>query len=245
MKFLSTGQAAKRCGVTRETVGKWIRAGKVASRKTAGGHYRISEESLRPFLPQAQDSTSSEDSTQLDYCWNFFKREGRPSPSCRSCIVYRSKARRCFELSRLPAELGFSGVHCDGGCQGCLYFQTQWARSIRVLAITDDAAFQSSLQEDAEACQIQMRFASGPYECSALVAEFLPDFVLIDSSLRKAKREELRSSLTRDRRVPNANIIMATSRSHPSGGVRARERKRERLLVWDIIAANLSVNFPS
>lgn len=164
MKLLSTGQAARRCAVTRETIGKWIRAGKLSVRKTAGGHYRIPEESLQPFLCKLQPDSSHGDSPELRHCWQFFARRGQVSRRCQACVVYRAGAIRCLEPSRLPAELGFCGTHCRKGCNNCSYFQAQWATPLRVLVITDDPEFQDALQEGAKAGQLEMRFTCCPYE---------------------------------------------------------------------------------
>ncbi len=39
--LLTTGQAAKLCEVTPDTVLKWIRKGRLRGGRTAGGHFRI------------------------------------------------------------------------------------------------------------------------------------------------------------------------------------------------------------
>ena len=54
--FLTTGDVAKRAGVTRTTVLHWIKGGKLhASLTTAGGHYRISEVDLQRFFAENRD----------------------------------------------------------------------------------------------------------------------------------------------------------------------------------------------
>ena len=45
-EYFSTGQAAKLCAVTPDTVLKWIKRGRLRARRTPGGHYRISREDL-------------------------------------------------------------------------------------------------------------------------------------------------------------------------------------------------------
>lgn len=216
MKLLSTGQAAQRCAVTRETIGKWIRAGKLPVRKTAGGHYRVPEESLRPFLRDLQPEGPSDEPSQPAYCWQFFARRGRVSRKCQACIVYRSRATHCFELSKLPVGVGFSGTHCKTGCNDCPYFQTRWASPLRVLVITDDPEFQAALEDGAKGSQLEMRFTGCAYECSTLVATFSPDCVLLDGSMPRAKREQLRADLARDPRVSSTKIILATIRPRPA-----------------------------
>ena len=49
---VSTGKAAELCSVTPDAVLKWIKTGKIQATRTAGGHYRISKECLKPFLAE-------------------------------------------------------------------------------------------------------------------------------------------------------------------------------------------------
>ena len=39
--LLTTGQAAKLCSVTPDTILKWLKRGRLNGVRTAGGHYRI------------------------------------------------------------------------------------------------------------------------------------------------------------------------------------------------------------
>ncbi len=48
-RMLTTGQAAKICSVTPDTVLKWIHSGALPARRTAGGHHRIDEQDLSRF----------------------------------------------------------------------------------------------------------------------------------------------------------------------------------------------------
>jgi excisionase family DNA binding protein len=48
--LLTTGDVARVCGVTRDGVGHWIRAGKLPAFRTPGGHFRIQKEDLHAFL---------------------------------------------------------------------------------------------------------------------------------------------------------------------------------------------------
>jgi len=48
--LLSTGDVARVCGVTRDGVAHWIRAGKLPAFRTPGGHFRVRDEDLRAFL---------------------------------------------------------------------------------------------------------------------------------------------------------------------------------------------------
>lgn len=50
MRFLTTGEIASTCQVTIPTVKRWIVEGHLSAFRTAGGHYRITEEELKRFL---------------------------------------------------------------------------------------------------------------------------------------------------------------------------------------------------
>jgi excisionase family DNA binding protein len=49
MRFETTGAVAAACQVTIPTVKRWIRGGHLAAFRTAGGHYRVTEEELDRF----------------------------------------------------------------------------------------------------------------------------------------------------------------------------------------------------
>lgn len=50
LSFLTTGEIAKYCQVSHLTVSNWIRAGKLAASRTAGGHARVQREDFLRFL---------------------------------------------------------------------------------------------------------------------------------------------------------------------------------------------------
>ncbi|MFQ5520178.1 MAG: response regulator, partial [Candidatus Methylomirabilia bacterium] len=49
MRFLTTGEIAEACQVTIPTVKRWIRDRHLAAFRTAGGHYRITDDELKRF----------------------------------------------------------------------------------------------------------------------------------------------------------------------------------------------------
>ncbi len=48
-------QAANMLGISYPTIKQWILSGKLRSRTTPGGHHRISQSALKPFLDQDAD----------------------------------------------------------------------------------------------------------------------------------------------------------------------------------------------
>jgi two-component system response regulator VicR len=49
-RFLTTGDVAEYCQVSRSSVFRWIREGKLPAFTTPGGHYRVPEREFRSFL---------------------------------------------------------------------------------------------------------------------------------------------------------------------------------------------------
>ena len=54
-QMLTPREAARMLGISYPTIKQWILSGKLATVPTPGGHHRISESALKPFL--AQDKT--------------------------------------------------------------------------------------------------------------------------------------------------------------------------------------------
>lgn len=48
--YYSIPEAAKTCGVSRTTLWKWVKSGKINAFVTPGGHHRILQEDMHRFL---------------------------------------------------------------------------------------------------------------------------------------------------------------------------------------------------
>lgn len=65
MNYITTGEAARRCGVGINTVKRWIQKGELKCVITPGGHWRIREHEFQHFLdvhnmqPQQKDAKQS------------------------------------------------------------------------------------------------------------------------------------------------------------------------------------------
>ena len=120
--YLTTTQAARLLCVSPDTVLKWVKAGKVKSYRTLGGHFRIPFAELD--LPSAEvdpDVSSDKAPKRLvhQYCWEFLASGGAIKAECKDCITYRSRARRCYELKDLPGGMGCLNLLCDTECNKC------------------------------------------------------------------------------------------------------------------------------
>ena len=51
-RFFTTGDVAHYCQVSRSSVFRWVRAGKLYAFTTPGGHHRIPQREFKSFLAQ-------------------------------------------------------------------------------------------------------------------------------------------------------------------------------------------------
>ncbi|MCI4398477.1 MAG: excisionase family DNA-binding protein [Acidobacteria bacterium] len=122
---LSTGQAARFCYVTAETILNWIHAGSLSAQRTAGGQFRILLGDLRRFMTEkGMDTRLLEAEKDIrPYCWEFHcqvsDRYGSPSLEvCEECLVHRSGTLNCWQLHGL---LPITKRRFDS-CEQCDYF---------------------------------------------------------------------------------------------------------------------------
>ena len=108
--YYTTSQAAEILAVSPDTVLKWVRAGKIASYKTPGGHSRIPIEAVTALLPSKTEHELPIESADLSqsfrYCWDFNAGANGVSDECLNCIAYKSRARRCYEMRNIPEQFG-------------------------------------------------------------------------------------------------------------------------------------------
>src|SRR5210317_2362282 len=107
--YLSTGEAAAIFDVDSDTVLRWIKTGEIPAIRTPGGHYRIHKNVFLSKLLRIED----ESRTDLSYCWEYNSDSGNIHNECIECIVYKSKTRRCYELSKLPVQIGHAKLNCS------------------------------------------------------------------------------------------------------------------------------------
>jgi excisionase family DNA binding protein len=123
---LSSGQAARFCYVTSDTIVNWIRTGSLKAQRTAGGQYRICVTDLRAFMVAGGMSTALLDAEAdiRPYCWEFHCEVGSPSASsramgCEACLVRRSGTLNCWTLhGLLPVT-----ARRVGQCEQCDYYR--------------------------------------------------------------------------------------------------------------------------
>jgi len=61
--YLTTGEAAKKCGVKLNTIKNWIRNGNITAIRTPGGHWRIPTAAFMAFMDTFNTPTTPSDTT--------------------------------------------------------------------------------------------------------------------------------------------------------------------------------------
>lgn len=212
VKYLTTGQAARHCSVTPDTVLKWIRSGFLPARRTAGGHHRIDERDLDRVLrssshPQVRLRLSSP-KRAFRYCWEF-NGDGALLEGCESCAVYQMRAQRCYEVVRLAPEAGHPKLFCKGSCLDCDYYRHVHGQSTNVLVVTNDEALTRTLRQEAEAAPFNLEITDCEYACSATINAFRPDYAVVDCSLGRPASRDIIHHLSEDPRIPFVRVVLA------------------------------------
>ena len=91
--LLTTGQAARLCEVTPDTILKWITKGRLRGARTAGGHYRINPRDLEPHMTPGRLEEASADTPRCSpeglHCWECLGDKGVVQDKCKKCVYYR------------------------------------------------------------------------------------------------------------------------------------------------------------
>lgn len=211
--YLTTGQAAVICSVTPDAVLKWIKSGKLPANRTPGGHYRIPRNAVLSIISVDDDfSPKPSEDQPFQYCWEFNAKLGELKEGCRDCIVYRSRAHRCYEMIRLPSAAGHAKLYCDASCEDCKYYQIVKGQSLNLLLVSDKHEMQELLKNGISGIKYNLQFADCEYTCSMLVEEFRPDFGIIDCSMGTDRAREFARHLYADPRIPFVKIILVGER---------------------------------
>ena len=123
--YITTGEAAAIFDVEPDTVLRWIKSGDIPAIRTPGGHYRINRNVfLTKMIKDTTINEKDEIQSPLSYCWEFYSESGIIRDECKECIVYKSKASKCYELCNLPISIGHARLFCTESCNDCQYFKS-------------------------------------------------------------------------------------------------------------------------
>jgi excisionase family DNA binding protein len=209
--LLTTGEAAKLCGVTSDAVLKWIKKGRFPAIRTSGGHFRIARKTLQSlgYLDDLPTRDAPQQNVAPKHCWEYFCRNMNPPEACRECIVYRARIEKCYEVAELGEKIGHNRQFCQATCQNCSFFRSCKGLATTVLVVTSDESLISQLKSEANAGSIALRFAHCGYESSMLIDTFHPSIIVMDSSLPEVKDGRLIESMVRDERVLGVKVLIA------------------------------------
>jgi excisionase family DNA binding protein len=127
---LSVSDCAALCGVNRNTIGSWIRSGKLRAYRT-GRKYSIPVEELVFFLKTTGQPIPEQLGDHhlkgpgfrpFQNCWHYFQGQFRKN-ICERCTVYKNRLDVCF-----TGKDSYSLV-CNGTCHKCQYYlETYYSR---------------------------------------------------------------------------------------------------------------------
>lgn len=212
-EFLTTTQAARLLSVSPDTVLKWVKAGKIKSTRTLGGHFRIPAEALAAASRNNGETVSEDKNLQpvtYQYCWEYLARGGQIRSECRDCITYRSRSKRCYELRDLPEGMGCLRVYCKSTCAECNYYRMVIKQGLNVIMLGESRRFFQDWDRLDDVDDIRIRFAESEYECSFIIEKFRPDYIVVDCSLGKRRTATVVRNLFNDVRIPVVRIILAS-----------------------------------
>src|SRR4030042_6605313 len=123
-KYFTTGEVAELYDVTRDAVLKWVKNGRISAVITPGGHCRIPMSGIpSDQIMRGEAKREKPKIEEYRYCWNFNWTCDEKSTQCHECIIYKSRAKRCFEISHLLKDKGFLGIYCHHSCEECEYYK--------------------------------------------------------------------------------------------------------------------------
>jgi excisionase family DNA binding protein len=208
-KRVSTGQAAKLCSVTPDTILKWIKNNRVEAVKTAGGHYRITKEKLKPYMVESLIPESPDTKPiKINYCWEYHAQDDDVNENCRECLIFKSKAEKCYLLAGLGKQAGHAQTFCSSSCYECEYFHFINESPINVLIISENNEMKENLKMDVKENLVLKATCCG-YETATLIQDFRPDYIIIDESMVKSNSDELCKHILEDPRAHGSQIILA------------------------------------
>lgn len=212
--YVTTSQAARLLSVSPDTVLKWVKAGKVKSYRTLGGHFRIPVSELDilhvghpPITPVRVPAAKS---LVHQYCWEYLAGGDEIKTECKECITFRSRARRCYELKDLPGGMGCLNLLCDTECSECEYYKVVSGQATNILILSDGKKLLGDMHRLDDTRGLHIRFAENEYEAAVLIQQFRPDYMVVDCSFGKKRTAQICNNLFSDIRIPVARIILSS-----------------------------------
>jgi excisionase family DNA binding protein len=133
-KRISVSQAAELCGVSRTTVGYWVRSRKLFAQRE-GRSYSIPVEDLLHFLQSTGQTIPQELKNGNGYapafksfqnCWHYWEGSNRRH-DCENCAAFKRQIDDCFCVREDETE------RCPEPCSTCRYYQEVFVARFRFI----------------------------------------------------------------------------------------------------------------
>jgi excisionase family DNA binding protein len=213
-EFLTTSQAARLLSVSPDTVLKWVKAGKIKSKRTLGGHFRIPTSEIGIFngneIENLDNGLNNNFSAPYQYCWEFLAAEGPIKPECKECVTFRSRASRCYELKDLPGGMGCLNLMCDTECDNCEYYKVVNGQNLNILVLSGNQQIVQDLDSLDDNSTLRIRFSDDEYSAAVAIQEYRPDYIIVDCSFGKKRTGLICNNLFNDIRIPVVRIILSS-----------------------------------
>ncbi len=213
-EFLTTSQAAKILSVSPDTVLKWVKAGKIKSNRTFGGHFRIPASEVKLFNGSVSDDLDNVNNGHLavpyQYCWEYLAAGGPIKSECKDCITFRSRASRCYELKDIPGGLGCLNLMCDTECSRCEYFKVVNGQKLNILILSENEKIVQDLDNLDDTGIFSIHFTRDEYSAAIAIQEYRPDYIIVDCSIGKKRTGYICNNLFNDIRIPVVRIILSS-----------------------------------
>lgn len=212
-QILTTTEAAKMLFVAPDTVLKWVKAGKIKSYRTPGGHSRIPIDSVTALLTeQHNDIVRPEPKSErsYQYCWQYPAAGKKNQNDCSDCLSYICRVKRCYQLRNMIDGIGCIRIGCDVLCEVCDYYKTVSGQVLSVVIMSENRRTlydRSKLNFNPD---MKIEFVEDEYECSFLIEKFRPDYIIIDYSMEHNRIWAFCKHLVDDPRLPFARIIFTS-----------------------------------
>ncbi len=212
--YYTTSETAKLLSVSSDTVLKWVKAGKILSYRTPGGHSRIPAEAIQALLPDRTKVCKPVPREIIApdhrYCWEFNSSPEGINPECLECVAYRSRALRCYEIKDIPGKFGPLKKFCSSECSDCDYYKTAHDFNKSVLLISRSTDWMDNLIKQSSQFSIVFKTAGSEYECASRIGGMRPDYVVIDCEFGTTRTRQMCRHIIDDPRLPLTKIILAS-----------------------------------
>jgi excisionase family DNA binding protein len=212
MNYISTGKAARIFSVTPDTVLKWIKKGRLAAARTAGGHYRISRQSIDGLLAEGAspaEEAHPEDSGEAMPCWEFHAENGAVKKECLSCIVFEVRGTRCYKVGKALKNNGGGATCCPTDCEECSYYKMRRQWPVNVLVFGGNGEIESTRVDVSDVSRIRLKHMHGDSDSPIFGNSFHPEYIVIVCGRETAESEKLFKRLSADPGINGTEFMLA------------------------------------